>query len=1682
MEGTLGGITHRKKKRKQGRRLLPVLGCLLLLLFLNVLDVRAEEDSGFQLVNPVTSPETESVEGTRTTSTIDDGKGSVLWSTASVTDREDSAAETAETDSMNVSGIYTDKTLTELGGGKYRIRLEQYVTGEAQPSETVEEPADLVILLDYSESMSGRAIEEMNQAVSEFVARIAAYNEEEEESRKTRVAVVDYGGNNQESDAVKVIRPLQVLKLSEVEELQSRIQAQRETLGNTWTDAAMNKAASLLSGSTGRRKVILLVTDGYPYHEAYGVHNSGDSDQDRQAVTAIGGSGDSMLTLSAANAVLGSAKRLKEDGTKIFCCYISNDGNDEQYLSCGSLAEMEDTMVSFGYKFLYMVSSANPHASHILNPTVYQEGVSDASGSTDPAYLKTSGTLEEMAEMFRNTYADVMTGMTGDYREGMTAKDWITEPFELCAAKEPEKTVRTYVSERLRLADGSFGWSAGIEREGLYIYTESNRVEVNGFDFYENAVTEEPKEGTGADYGRKLIIEFDIQMRDSFGGIGVNTNELRSGLYNSSRKVAAYPVPETDLPLQYAVIGQDRTVYLPESSGAAELVSEDYTGVLEEAANGRIFEKDHVPDGKNNAFVDLEYELLDEDGNRIGSMSIPHGTAWEYDLNERKGNIAWSFAEGAEELTGGSYTLRCSVIPVAVSGAVYSSADAEPLILEKTLTLYVFYPEIEARDTRQRGPYTMNGIDFNGDVLDFEPGISSLPASSGISAHCNGFHWLCDQEGAVRRDPEPGLYWDPEPQYGTEYNGMVWLITAEDGSSIPVKTEVSRIIDGERKMIPDEKICWQHSCSVLSDCDFAERTKEGVHFLIHVTAPSVPELYKEAVSAVVEPGDPVCYQITVENTSDRKQTFTLTDLIPKNGDGIGSSFNGKLILSEVNVDLSSAPSLTENKIALELTRDAAIREEEQTLREQITDWSAVSGNRSGDNLVFTPAAEEWEGFRLQLTAEKTERIVIAVQLRVLDEDLQKTLYVMQGGDRYVNRALVSADGQQEESDPIPVHVINRKISGLVFADDNNDGLRNTDEEKISGVRVKLCRLADPQETVLFTLGEAAFAAVYDTNGNRVTDRWTDAEGAYEYENLQPDHYYVFFSEMDQEKLPAGKNVGEDETLDSDAEEEMTPGHEAVIWNLDLENSSVLQHKDLGLIQQKGKLEIEKTADSQPSAFGESCFLFRLSDEQGNHWTRQIRTSKDSGSGTAVIDELPLGIYYLEEIPVLHYSNTLVSCSENAVSEGNRIRIALTADEPLCKVIFTNELTDAGKFTHNDLKLNRTYTNTPVQMEVTYLGENPISSEESSYTFPPGSVEAVILYDTGETATILYDGSNLTLSPAVLASSDNTGKTPYTVAVYYSERGVTLKDTFEVSVDLKAERRYQVIYHPEGGAFMGTEDTNTVRYRYADGNTEVIAGRYLQPERESCSFAGWSSLPGSLGTYYADGEELTVMGEGAEERYDLYACWNVPVTLIAGEGTIDGTQQSQVVEEHLLGRAVGTGRTAVCEGYVFDGWNTQADGNGTWMEDYGNLNSAETFYAVYHEDLVEKVLYIPTAFSVYLSTDYENESATFTGTYDPSDGSYSFTKTWQNYGDRVTFPMSVENTGSFTAGGKVIPTGLKLVSGFADKGYTTRTMEWDYLTGIDTAIQSGRNSTYDAFSVTVTAYETITEKIPSALVH
>lgn len=280
--------------------------------------------------------------------------------------------------------------------------------------------------------------------------------------------------------------------------------------------------------------------------------------------------------------------------------------------------------------------------------------------------------------------------------------------------------------------------------------------------------------------------------------------------------------------------------------------------------------ENYTPDGINNAFVDIRYELKDPDGAVIGTMTVPHGTAYDADHP----NVDWSLTQ--ENVTkSGVYTITAVVTPVntnrANGGHVYTELDSDDVKdaigREWLSTKYsstgssasgsqsaLTVTEHPSAYIYQLHVYTADSRLVKGQTIDFYEGNEQLADTDNV--HITGYKWICT-DGVTESVAanEPGVTGSMQVGSGVTITSQLpdraWdeqkiidimgttAVNAEDGEYVPVSALLSRntgilnksvdVTDATKQTLSylsdsDNKYgsgvssaVWHHDCGVLSD-------------------------------------------------------------------------------------------------------------------------------------------------------------------------------------------------------------------------------------------------------------------------------------------------------------------------------------------------------------------------------------------------------------------------------------------------------------------------------------------------------------------------------------------------------------------------------------------------------------------------------------------------------------------------------------------------------------------------------------------------------------------------------------------------------------------------------------------------------------------------------------------------
>lgn len=585
------------------------------------------------------------------------------------------AANTGATDNESDDGLNLSKKVTKNGDGTYKISLEAYTTGKVTTS-TKTAPVDIVLVLDQSGSMAydfdGKNTSDntkrrqyaMKQAVKNFIDEV---NKKYSKEADHRISVVIFGSDARTLQGWTSVDSAGKTSLGEKINVlpQSPSGATNVGAGMQQAETLMGTGYNYTGSNKERQKVVIVFTDGVP-------------------------TTGTRFDVGVANEAIKAAGNLKAGGVTVYSVGIFNGANPEQlygdcdgkvgskwgktsFLWTGDVADVDQPA---GNRFLNYVSSNFNNTTEIGLKSADWWFIVDYKGweitrnfdRDKTEYYLTASDSSGLNEIFKTISEQIQTSDI-DLGSETVIKDIVADQFTMPDGTDKVK-VKSVECTGYNNDEPQWGKSTAIT-DGISIDTENKSVNVTGFDFNQNFVSKNQK--TDGTYGAKLVIEFDISVKDGFlGGNGVKTNGVNSGIYedNSSQTVVKkFEQPTVDIPIKdIQVSATDKNIYLLGSVTQSQLQN----GISAKTTDGKIsfdfLKENYGLESWQTEYVDIETVLKDAADKEIGSAGLKDLTA------------------------DASYTFGMSITPKTEGSAKAKSASA-------TGKINVFKPELTYKDS-----------------------------------------------------------------------------------------------------------------------------------------------------------------------------------------------------------------------------------------------------------------------------------------------------------------------------------------------------------------------------------------------------------------------------------------------------------------------------------------------------------------------------------------------------------------------------------------------------------------------------------------------------------------------------------------------------------------------------------------------------------------------------------------------------------------------------------------------------------------------------------------------------------------------------------------------------------------------------------------------------------------------
>ena len=314
---------------------------------------------------------------------------------------------------------------------------------------------------------------------------------------------------------------------------------------------------------------------------------------------------------------------------------------------------------------------------------------------------------------------------------------------------------------------------------------------------------------------------------------------------------------------------------------------------------------------------------------------------------------------------------------------------------------------------------------------------------------------------------------------------------------------------------------------------------------------------KTAATNLVEIGNDLAYDLTYVHQVGATSSLELCDVLPYNG----KEFHGAYALKSITVTVQQNADVTTTWDQTNLTvtyadTKSVVRDKDGVVKRAETMASAANGTKltaansevnTGINSttytlkqmpIHTASGNSDLGSLYLKFAELTDctvkvHVVLAVaqeqdgtNVLLTDTDKKTT---QQSGDIYSNSYFARSGGPEGATVTSPtasIKVRSRSISGLVWMDQNYDGIYTTklddtgkknvgSDKTLAGITVTLVQTkpnAKDEKPVYTDGNDISYYAVTDTLGNKVQPVTTTSDGRYTFENLKQGEYRVLFTD------------------------------------------------------------------------------------------------------------------------------------------------------------------------------------------------------------------------------------------------------------------------------------------------------------------------------------------------------------------------------------------------------------------------------------------------------------------------------------------------------------------------------------------------------------------------------------------
>lgn len=333
---------------------------------------------------------------------------------------------------------------------------------------------------------------------------------------------------------------------------------------------------------------------------------------------------------------------------------------------------------------------------------------------------------------------------------------------------------------------------------------------------------------------------------------------------------------------------------------------------------------------------------------------------------------------------------------------------------------------------------------------------------------------------------------------------------------------------------------------------------------------------KTSDQKIVDVGDEMGFTIHHGNNSSNSMDVVDIDFLPHNEDGRGTHITGQVIVSELTIQSKELI----NGFKLYYTTDTSKR---NTTAEdyQASDFTEANG--------WTEMKIDPDTGAVELPDVTHVIVAVAAVGKLTPNSTLKMHITFEVPDGKPGEFLVNSFGSGDMESNARTYIVNRLLEGVVWLDADKDGLRESGETLMNGVKVTLMQKGEDGTYAPYLLNGKTVSVETGKQIDVLTGTVSDnAEGAYGFLHLPQGDFAVKFEDGQTVKLgnytATQANVGANDTIDSDAAANVQDGKlvSASIEGIEMPEAKKItvqtyesRHHDLGLYASQVNIPVEK---------------------------------------------------------------------------------------------------------------------------------------------------------------------------------------------------------------------------------------------------------------------------------------------------------------------------------------------------------------------------------------------------------------------------------------------------------------------------------------------------------------------------